>query len=179
MDGDDVIMTSVEESPCCSSDSLSRRDGFSQRDSNDLQRSEDEFEPTRPSTSELKLPPPHQGYMDAYLQEILLSSPAHLFSCGLLPADQLSASWEQWLCYLASSLTPHQWQGYWAAHTAVFGLGALPVHLCSFFNRAMLRDEALDRRQLEYANSPAAAASDASTSSPWSESTLHYGVCPE
>ncbi|WKX90463.1 hypothetical protein Q1695_009368 [Nippostrongylus brasiliensis] len=41
--------------------------------------------------------------------------------------------------------------GYWAAHTAVFGLGALPVHLCSFFNRSMLRDyEEIDRQQLEY-----------------------------
>ncbi|KIH67917.1 hypothetical protein ANCDUO_01750 [Ancylostoma duodenale] len=44
-------------------------------------------------------------------------------------------------------------QGYWAAHAAVFGLGALPVHLCSFFNRPVVRDELLDRRHLEYVHS--------------------------
>ncbi|VDL84261.1 unnamed protein product [Nippostrongylus brasiliensis] len=119
-------------------------------DSSDPHRSEDEIEATSPSTSTFK-PPTVPCYIDGFLQEILLSSPAHLFSCGLLPADKLSASWERWLCHLACSLTPNQWQGYWAAHTAVFGLGALPVHLCSFFNRSMLRDyEEIDRQQLEY-----------------------------
>ncbi|XGW22563.1 hypothetical protein V3C99_005075 [Haemonchus contortus] len=149
MDGDDVIMSSVEESPCTSSDAEVNVDRLRRRTSNDQHRSEDEFEGAQPSTSDYKLSPA-PNYVDTYLQQILLSSPAHLFSCGLLPADQLSTSWEQWLCYLASSLTPHQWQGYWAAHTAVFGLGALPVHLCSFFNRSMFRDESIDSQQLEY-----------------------------
>ncbi|XGW22557.1 hypothetical protein V3C99_005075 [Haemonchus contortus] len=109
MDGDDVIMSSVEESPCTSSDAEVNVDRLRRRTSNDQHRSEDEFEGAQPSTSDYKLSPA-PNYVDTYLQQILLSSPAHLFSCGLLPADQLSTSWEQWLCYLASSLTPHQWQ---------------------------------------------------------------------
>ncbi|EYC34252.1 hypothetical protein Y032_0001g327 [Ancylostoma ceylanicum] len=150
MDGDDVIMTSAEETPCSSSHDEMQENSMSSCPSSDLNRSEDEFSADQASTSEFKLNLPPNRYADAYLQEILLSSPAHLFSCGLLPPEQLGASWEQWLCYLASSLTPHQWQGYWAAHAAVFGLGALPVHLCSFFNRPVVRDELLDRRHLEY-----------------------------
>lgn len=43
-------------------------------------------------------------------QEMLLASPSHLFSAGLLPQDRLAANWETWLCLLASSLTPDQWQ---------------------------------------------------------------------
>ncbi|KAK5966644.1 hypothetical protein GCK32_003245, partial [Trichostrongylus colubriformis] len=116
MDGDDVIMSSVEESARMnmaiagsSSDVQLNSESLCQRTSNDVHRSEDEFEVAQPTTSSYKLPP-SPTYVDTYLQEILLSSPAHLFSCGLLPADQLSASWEQWLCYLACSLTPHQWQ---------------------------------------------------------------------
>uniref|UniRef100_A0A0K0DCE8 Pecanex-like protein n=1 Tax=Angiostrongylus cantonensis TaxID=6313 RepID=A0A0K0DCE8_ANGCA len=79
----------------------------------------------------------HGNELTCSFQEVLFSSPAHFLSFGSLPADQLSASWEQWLCYLASSLTPQQWQGYWAAHVAMFGLRALPVHLCSFFNQSI------------------------------------------
>ncbi|KAK6731912.1 hypothetical protein RB195_008018 [Necator americanus] len=149
MDGEDVMMISVEETPGTSNDEP-HETSVSPRRSSDLHRSEDEFGMDQPSTSELKLTMQPTRYPDAYLQEILLSSPAHLFSCGLLPPEHLTASWEQWLCYLASSLTPHQWQSYWAAHAAVFGLGALPVHLCSFFNRPMVRDEVVDRRHLEY-----------------------------
>ncbi|CAJ0594360.1 unnamed protein product [Cylicocyclus nassatus] len=149
MDGEDVFMASVEETP-----STSRADdsqgSLASRPSTEQNRSEDEFATDQPSTSDFKFSSASHHYSDAYLQEILLSSPAHLFSCGLLPAEQLSATWEQWLCYLASSLTPSQWQGYWAAHAAVFGLGALPVHLCSFFNPTEVRTDEDHRRHFDY-----------------------------
>ncbi|VDO25200.1 unnamed protein product [Haemonchus placei] len=85
MDGDDVIMSSVEESPCKLYDLK-----------------------TSPNVYIFSVGLLYKN--KSLFQQILLSSPAHLFSCGLLSADQLSTSWEQWLCYLASSLTPHQWQ---------------------------------------------------------------------
>uniref|UniRef100_A0A8R1DYA5 Uncharacterized protein n=1 Tax=Caenorhabditis japonica TaxID=281687 RepID=A0A8R1DYA5_CAEJA len=70
------------------------------------------------------------------MQELLLSSPAHLFGLGTAggPNGQnVTTSWEQWLCFLATNLSPVQWQGYWLAHCALFGEQAVPVHLLSFF----------------------------------------------
>ncbi|KAF1771741.1 hypothetical protein GCK72_003569 [Caenorhabditis remanei] len=79
------------------------------------------------------------GQMDSKLRELLLSSPAHLF--GHQPAAQPGGnnpqaavtSWENWLCVLATNLSPAQWQGYWLAHCALFGEQAVPVHMLSFF----------------------------------------------
>ncbi|CAD6194707.1 unnamed protein product [Caenorhabditis auriculariae] len=48
--------------------------------------------------------------MDLYVQEMLMSSPDHLFSMGVVPPQMVSTSWEQWLCFLASNLTAQQWQ---------------------------------------------------------------------
>ncbi|CAB3408088.1 unnamed protein product [Caenorhabditis bovis] len=79
---------------------------------------------------------PSTNVLDRRIQELLLSSPAHLFSIGALNSQQtsVSTSWEQWLCFLASNLSPSQWQGYWLAHCALFGEQAVPVHLLSFFS---------------------------------------------
>ncbi|CAI2293715.1 unnamed protein product [Caenorhabditis sp. 36 PRJEB53466] len=74
--------------------------------------------------------------VDNRLRELLLSSPAHLFGIGTPGApnpQNVTTSWEQWLCFLATNLSPAQWQGYWLAHCALFGEQAVPVHLLSFF----------------------------------------------
>ncbi|CAL2028565.1 unnamed protein product [Caenorhabditis brenneri] len=94
------------------------------------------------------------GQMDSKLRELLLSSPAHLF--GHHPQQPTAAasssssshqnglnntttpqaavtSWENWLCVLATNLSPAQWQGYWLAHCALFGEQAVPIHMLSFF----------------------------------------------
>ncbi|EFO95769.1 hypothetical protein CRE_14034 [Caenorhabditis remanei] len=92
--------------------------------------------PQIPGTSKEAATP---GQMDSKLRELLLSSPAHLF--GHQPAAQPGGnnpqaavtSWENWLCVLATNLSPAQWQGYWLAHCALFGEQAVPVHMLSFF----------------------------------------------
>ncbi|CAI5439578.1 unnamed protein product [Caenorhabditis angaria] len=70
--------------------------------------------------------------IDENLQKLLLSSPAHLFSTGL-QNQQSAACWEQWLCLLATNLTPEQWQTYWLSQCSLFGEQSVPVHLLSFF----------------------------------------------
>ncbi|CAO4363620.1 unnamed protein product [Caenorhabditis nigoni] len=83
-----------------------------------------------------------QGQMDSKLRELLLSSPAHLFghqpvtsstASGTPNGQAAVTSWENWLCVLATNLSPAQWQGYWLAHCALFGEQAVPVHMLSFF----------------------------------------------
>ncbi|ULU14433.1 hypothetical protein L3Y34_016730 [Caenorhabditis briggsae] len=83
-----------------------------------------------------------QGQMDSKLRELLLSSPACLFghqpvtsstASGAPNGQAAVTSWENWLCVLATNLSPAQWQGYWLAHCALFGEQAVPVHMLSFF----------------------------------------------
>ncbi|CAJ0944486.1 unnamed protein product, partial [Mesorhabditis belari] len=77
---------------------------------------------------------PDQQFISQHLQEILASSPAQLTRCGVLPRNGSAAEWEWWLCWLATALSPPQWQGYWAAHAAVFGGESVPVNELSFFS---------------------------------------------
>uniref|UniRef100_A0A1I7TKW8 Uncharacterized protein n=1 Tax=Caenorhabditis tropicalis TaxID=1561998 RepID=A0A1I7TKW8_9PELO len=90
-----------------------------------------------PSSTVAMVPGPRE--MDSKLRELLLSSPAHLFGHQPPPiqpgANPQAAvtSWENWLCVLATNLSPAQWQGYWLAHSALFGEQAVPIHMLSFF----------------------------------------------
>uniref|UniRef100_A0A0N5ATB2 RFX-type winged-helix domain-containing protein n=1 Tax=Syphacia muris TaxID=451379 RepID=A0A0N5ATB2_9BILA len=66
-----------------------------------------------------------------------------------------SAIWDQWLCCLATSLTPSQWQTYWTNYLALFGTSALPPHIVRFFNTAAhlhLKQQSIwiDERQRNY-----------------------------
>lgn len=47
-----------------------------------------------------------------------------------------SLIWDQWLCCLATTLTPQQWQHYWINYLTLFGTSALPPHLADFFHLA-------------------------------------------
>ncbi|CAI4226528.1 unnamed protein product [Auanema sp. JU1783] len=150
---EDVVMSSLEESrsdcnltgTATTISSLSSLNKIYAYD--ECPRSDEEFV-DKPSTSagseDMDATPrtafqpyvnPNQSF-DPILQEMLLSSPSHLFNVGLLPADALVSSWEQWLCLLASNLTPTQWQGYWNAYAAVFGVASVPIHLLSFFRHS-------------------------------------------
>ncbi|PAV57351.1 hypothetical protein WR25_00302 [Diploscapter pachys] len=177
-DGEDEVMTSLEEQHAnlelIEADNNNDAPLTSDSVADECPRSDDEFAPTTSTattatnsfTAEHSGPPANQlpqqvtPQIDAYLQEMLLSSPAHLFSCGLLSPQLLSASWEQWLCLLASNLTPQQWQGYWMAHCAVFGQQAVPFHLLSFFNQ-------------NTAQPPPAGPSNAPTFPEWSPTVDH------
>lgn len=77
------------------------------------------------------------------VQEILWASPAELHSAGFLSGEQLASNavWEQWLCCLATALTPLQWQSYWTHYVSAFGAAALPTHLLSFFQPPLWDNE--------------------------------------
>ncbi|VDD91072.1 unnamed protein product [Enterobius vermicularis] len=63
----------------------------------------------------------------------------HVFASTIMPSEFIggnSAIWDQWLCCLATSLTPAQWQTYWTNYLALFGTSALPAHIVNFFNTA-------------------------------------------
>ncbi|KHN84064.1 hypothetical protein Tcan_09241 [Toxocara canis] len=49
--------------------------------------------------------------------------------------------WDQWLCCLATTLTPTQWQHYWMTYLTLFGTAALPPHLANFFDMVTHQQE--------------------------------------
>lgn len=53
-----------------------------------------------------------------------------------LPQLLNSINWDQWLCMLAKSLTPLEWQIYWLNYLSQFGTTGLPEHLVNFFMTA-------------------------------------------
>lgn len=57
---------------------------------------------------------------------------------SVAPSQELlnSLLWDQWLCSLATSLTPAQWQLYWMNYFTIFGTIGLPQHLVNFFATA-------------------------------------------
>ncbi|KAI1705913.1 hypothetical protein DdX_13354 [Ditylenchus destructor] len=73
------------------------------------------------------------------ISEALMTSPHNLVINGLLSPDALGNHllWDQWMCMLATSLSPAQWQAYWRSYAAIFGVGALPTHLLSFFSEIL------------------------------------------
>lgn len=48
--------------------------------------------------------------------------------------------WDSWLAYLATHLSPEEWESYWALYLNSYGLGSLPPHLLPFFAPALFRD---------------------------------------
>ncbi|VDM99572.1 unnamed protein product [Onchocerca ochengi] len=63
------------------------------------------------------------------LQPLLAAAaPSHL-----IPELLNSLAWDQWLCFLATTLTPAQWQLYWMNYLVLFGTLGLPQHLVNFF----------------------------------------------
>ncbi|VBB33986.1 unnamed protein product [Acanthocheilonema viteae] len=58
----------------------------------------------------------------------------------LIPELLNSLVWDQWLCSLARSLTPAQWQLYWMNYLALFGTIGLPQHIANFFAAAAIPD---------------------------------------
>ncbi|GMR53360.1 hypothetical protein PMAYCL1PPCAC_23555, partial [Pristionchus mayeri] len=47
----------------------------------------------------------------------------HLF------AQQNTANWEEWLGWLATSLSPSEWRLFWESYAALFGVERLPLSL--------------------------------------------------
>ncbi|GMT00406.1 hypothetical protein PENTCL1PPCAC_22580, partial [Pristionchus entomophagus] len=44
--------------------------------------------------------------------------------------SQLNASnWEEWLAWLASSLSPSDWRQFWESYVSLFGVGSLPLNI--------------------------------------------------
>lgn len=41
-------------------------------------------------------------------------------------------SWEEWLAWLASSLSPTEWRLFWESYVSLFGVQSLPLHLNIF-----------------------------------------------
>uniref|UniRef100_A0A183C9E8 MFS domain-containing protein n=1 Tax=Globodera pallida TaxID=36090 RepID=A0A183C9E8_GLOPA len=77
---------------------------------------------------------------DKKVAEALLTSPQAFALSGLLRPEMLDnvQLWDQWLCQLATSLNPQQWQLFWRHYAMLFGLKALPPHLLVFFNNSSL-----------------------------------------
>ncbi|KAI1706072.1 hypothetical protein Ddc_15462 [Ditylenchus destructor] len=69
------------------------------------------------------------------ISEALMTSPHNLVRVSGYRGNQLL--WDQWMCMLATSLSPAQWQAYWRAYASIFGVGALPTHLLSFFSEIL------------------------------------------
>uniref|UniRef100_A0A915DUZ6 Uncharacterized protein n=1 Tax=Ditylenchus dipsaci TaxID=166011 RepID=A0A915DUZ6_9BILA len=57
--------------------------------------------------------------------------------------------WDQWMCMLASTLTPPQWQAYWRAYASLFGVNALPTHLLSFFGDILSQNSTMEEDEVE------------------------------
>lgn len=58
--------------------------------------------------------------------------------------------WDQWLCCLATSLSPAQWQLYWMNYLSLFGTIGLPQHLVDFFTNAINSTPINDHRRLNW-----------------------------
>ncbi|KAK0395965.1 hypothetical protein QR680_001507 [Steinernema hermaphroditum] len=79
---------------------------------------------------------------EADVRQRLIASPYNLVASGLLATEALASTliWDQWLCTLANSLSSCQWQTYWQNYASIYGIGALPTHLLSFFNQPLFND---------------------------------------
>ncbi|VDO72424.1 unnamed protein product [Onchocerca flexuosa] len=66
----------------------------------------------------------------------LLAAATAAATSHLVPELFNSLAWDQWLCSLATSLTPAQWQLYWMNYLVLFGTLGLPQHLVNFFTTA-------------------------------------------
>lgn len=78
---------------------------------------------------------PSVSLMEQHYRDALYATPHHLAAAGYLSPEALSNAlvWDQWLCCLATALTPLQWQQYWSNYASLLGPHALPTHLLSFF----------------------------------------------
>uniref|UniRef100_A0A914UKK4 Uncharacterized protein n=1 Tax=Plectus sambesii TaxID=2011161 RepID=A0A914UKK4_9BILA len=79
--------------------------------------------------------PPPMSLLEQHYRDALYATPHHLAAAGYLSSEALSNAlvWDQWLCCLATALTPLQWQQYWSNYATLLGAHALPTHLLSFF----------------------------------------------
>uniref|UniRef100_A0AAF5PXN2 Uncharacterized protein n=1 Tax=Wuchereria bancrofti TaxID=6293 RepID=A0AAF5PXN2_WUCBA len=68
--------------------------------------------------------------------QLISSSSSSSSSLHLITELLNSILWDQWLCILAKSLTPNQWQFYWLNYLMQFGTIGLPQHLIHFFANA-------------------------------------------
>lgn len=83
------------------------------------------------------------AFLDKQVHNALLTSPHSLVASGILAPEALSnqALWDQWLCLLATTLTPVQWQTYWQNYAVLFGTPQLPAHLVNFLNNVAAQNQ--------------------------------------
>uniref|UniRef100_A0A1I8AWJ3 Uncharacterized protein n=1 Tax=Steinernema glaseri TaxID=37863 RepID=A0A1I8AWJ3_9BILA len=91
---------------------------------------------------------------ESAVRQRLIASPYSLVASGLLATEALASTliWDQWLCTLANSLSACQWQTYWQNYASIYGIGALPTHLLSFFNQPLFNDNLSRLRTQEMHN---------------------------
>uniref|UniRef100_A0A8R1YCZ0 cAMP-dependent protein kinase catalytic subunit n=1 Tax=Pristionchus pacificus TaxID=54126 RepID=A0A8R1YCZ0_PRIPA len=88
----------------------------------EVDRSDDDQSPSTSSTEtpiESLLVPPIPPF------DVRNFSALHLH----LLAQQNTANWEEWLAWLASTLSPTEWRLFWESYVSLFGVQSLPLHL--------------------------------------------------